>query len=62
MMPSSRARSRAACIEARAALGFLVAVEAGPAGELLLLRNTIARQVKANIGRLPSALAEAGEI
>ena len=43
-------------------LGFLVAVEAGPAGELLLLRNTIARKVKANIGRLPSALAEAGEI
>ena len=27
-----------------------------------LLRNTIATQVKANIGRLPSALAEAGEI
>jgi hypothetical protein len=27
-----------------------------------LLRNTIAAQVKANIGRLPSALAEAGEI
>jgi hypothetical protein len=26
-----------------------------------LLRNTIAAQVKANIGRLPSALAEASE-
>ena len=26
------------------------------------LRNTIAAQVKANIGRLPSALTEAGEI
>jgi hypothetical protein len=27
-----------------------------------LLRNTIAAQVKANIGRLPSAVAEAGDI
>jgi hypothetical protein len=27
-----------------------------------LLRNTIAAQVKANIGRLPSAVAEAGAI
>ena len=27
-----------------------------------LLRNTIAAQVKANIGRVPSVLAEAGEI
>lgn len=54
----------------RAALGHLVAVEAGPAGEFLLgvalhgrgFRNTIAAQVKANIGRLPSTLTEAGEI
>jgi hypothetical protein len=27
-----------------------------------LLRNTIAAQVRANIGRLPSAAAEAGEV
>jgi len=60
-MPSSRARSRAACIEARSAPGHLVAVEADPAGAPAA-PHTIATQVKANIGRLPSALAEAGEI
>ena len=71
-MPSSRARSRAACTEARArrpddagctvSFSFDMHPKAAMRLAFPLLRNTIAAQVKANIGRLPSALTEAGEI
>jgi hypothetical protein len=51
-------------LAAAAAVARLRAASAEPLRRLAfpLLRNTIAAQVKANIGRLPPALAEAGEI